>query len=243
MGNDPREGLRRSLSIPQFPRSSTYDPNWVIENEMGPNALWLTEYLCKVMDLKPGMKVLDLACGKAVSSIFLAREFGVEVWALDLWVSPTDNANRVEAAGLETLISCLQGSALALPFEPDVFDAIICIDAFEYFGLDADFLPSLIQILKPSAQIGIVNAGVLHEIETLPPEWPEDFSSFHTAQWWQELWLESRCVEIEVAEDMKDGRDLWLKWNQILGMADDTYLTSSAGENLSFNRIVGRRTQ
>ena len=35
--------------------------------------------------LEPGMRVLDLGCGKGLSSIFLAKEFGVQVWAADLW--------------------------------------------------------------------------------------------------------------------------------------------------------------
>lgn len=36
------------------------------------------------------MRVLDFSCEKAISSIFLAREFEVEVCASDLWVSPTE---------------------------------------------------------------------------------------------------------------------------------------------------------
>jgi cyclopropane fatty-acyl-phospholipid synthase-like methyltransferase len=36
------------------------------------------------MDLKPSMRVLDLGCGRAMSSIFLHREFDVQVWAVDL---------------------------------------------------------------------------------------------------------------------------------------------------------------
>jgi len=37
------------------------------------------------------MRVLDLGCGKALSSIFLAKEYGTQVWATDLWISATDN--------------------------------------------------------------------------------------------------------------------------------------------------------
>lgn len=51
---------------------------------MGPNVLWLAEALSQMMDLRPGMRVLDMGCGKAISSIFLAKEFGLEVWATDL---------------------------------------------------------------------------------------------------------------------------------------------------------------
>jgi cyclopropane fatty-acyl-phospholipid synthase-like methyltransferase len=43
--------------------------------------LWLTEWLAEALDLRPGMRVLDLGCGRAMSSVFLRREFGVQVWA------------------------------------------------------------------------------------------------------------------------------------------------------------------
>lgn len=75
----------------RFPLPNKYDPNWVLDNSMEINALWLTEWLCKTIDLKPHMQVLDLGCGKAVSSVFLAKEFGVQVWAYDLWIKATDN--------------------------------------------------------------------------------------------------------------------------------------------------------
>lgn len=54
---------------------------------MGPNVLWLTEFLGQAMELQPGMRVLDMGCGRALSSIFLAKEFGVQVWAADLWIA------------------------------------------------------------------------------------------------------------------------------------------------------------
>lgn len=57
---------------------------------LAPNAMWLIEILCEKMDLKPGMRVLDMGCGKGLTSIFLAKEFGVTVFANDLWISPID---------------------------------------------------------------------------------------------------------------------------------------------------------
>ena len=57
----------------RFPGSAKYDPEWVLKGWMGPNVLWLTEWLCEKMELKPGMRVLDMGCGKALSSIFLAK--------------------------------------------------------------------------------------------------------------------------------------------------------------------------
>lgn len=53
------------LSDERFPRSGKYDPEWILWNQMGPNALWLTESLTNRMTLEPGMRVLDMACGRA----------------------------------------------------------------------------------------------------------------------------------------------------------------------------------
>ena len=66
-----KEQLAAMLQTEEFPLSSKYDPEWVLENQMGPSALWLTEWLCRDMDLEPGMRVLDMGCGMAMSSIFL----------------------------------------------------------------------------------------------------------------------------------------------------------------------------
>ena len=44
-----------------------------------------------MLPIEPGTRVLDLGCGRAMTSIFLAREFGAEVWATDLWIAAEDN--------------------------------------------------------------------------------------------------------------------------------------------------------
>ena len=36
------------------------------------------------------MKILDLGCGKGLTSIFLAKEFGVQVYATDLWITAAE---------------------------------------------------------------------------------------------------------------------------------------------------------
>ena len=89
--------LAARLRLTAYPRSASYDPEWMLENLMGPNAVWMAESLCQVMSLQPNMRVLDMGCGKAISSIFLAKEFGVQVWATDLWISATDNGSRSRA--------------------------------------------------------------------------------------------------------------------------------------------------
>ena len=68
----------RRLVSDRFPRSSKYHADWIMSSVSGgANSLWLTEWLTTALDLRPGMRVLDLGCGRGASSIFLRREFGV----------------------------------------------------------------------------------------------------------------------------------------------------------------------
>jgi hypothetical protein len=73
-----KEALAARMRLAQFPRSARYDIEWLCENEMGPCSTWLAEYLFETMEVKKGARILDLGCGMAMSSIFIAREY--DVW-------------------------------------------------------------------------------------------------------------------------------------------------------------------
>ena len=92
---------RELLKNSRYPRTAKYDPEWLVGLDMGCPTFWLLESLCEVMDLQPGMRVMDLGCGKAAGSIFLAKEYGLQVWAVDPEVKPTENWARIRESGLE----------------------------------------------------------------------------------------------------------------------------------------------
>lgn len=198
----------------RFPRSAAYDPAWIRQHAMGPNPLWLTEWLCEAMALRPGMRVLDLGCGQALSSVFLAKEFGVRVWATDLWVDPTDNWARIRAAGLEALVTPISADARALPFAHGFFDAVVCVDAYIYFGTDDLYLDRLVHFVAPGSQIGMVSPGFAREIdgplpEHLRPFWAQECWSWHTAAWWRRHWARTGLVDVERSENMPEAWELW----------------------------------
>jgi len=90
--------------MPMKRKSSKYGFNFVEENMMDPSSIRILEELAESLRLENGMKVLDRGCGKGLPSIFLARKYGVTIFATDLWISPTDNYGRFKALGLEDKI-------------------------------------------------------------------------------------------------------------------------------------------
>lgn len=249
------------LKKPEFPRSAKYDPDWVMDNQMGPNALWLMEWLCEALALKPGMRVLDLGCGKAITSIFLAREFGVRVWAVDLWMSPHTNWQRSVKAGVADLVCPVKAEAHALPFAAGFFDAVVSVDAYQYFGTDALYIDYLSRFIRPLGLLGIVVVGLMAEMGPRPPEhlieaqsngkvfWESSCRSFKTAAFWRSLWKGSPMVEDAKVAAQAEGWRHWRDFELALEAANKSIFPSDAealdkdrGKFLGFLRLTARRT-
>ena len=215
----------------------------------GANALWLTEWLTEALDLRPGMRVLDLGCGLAMSSVFLRREFGVQVWATDLWFSASDNLQRVRDANVDDGVFPIHADARSLPFAREFFDAVVCIDSFVYYGTDDLYLNYLLRFLKPGGVLGIAGAGLMQEIEGRVPDhlqgwWEPGLCCLHSAAWWRRHWERTGIVDIDLADTLLDGWQLWRDWQTVLApdnAAEIQALEADRGRYLGYVRIVGRR--
>ena len=255
-----KESLAKLLHNDAFPLSAKYDPNWVVENQMGPNALWLTEWLCRDMDLTPGMRVLDMGCGQCLSSVFLAREFGVEVWANDLWISATDNFKRICELGLQDKIFPIHAEAHALPYAEEFFDAIVSLDSYHYYGTDSMYLNYFIKFLKPGGRIGIVVPALMQDFDGPVPEyltrpqkngsvfWTDECWCIRALDFWKNLWGRTSLVDVELADILPDGWRYWLQFDkavQVSGLAkfpsESEVLEADAGRYLGFVRMIARR--
>ena len=234
----------------QFPRSSLYNPEWVIASASGgANSLWLTEWLTAAMELRPGMRVLDLGCGRAASSVFLHREYGVQVWATDLWFSVSENIRRIRDAGVDDSVFPIHADSRSLPFAPDFFDAIVCLDSFPYYGTDDLYLDYLARFVKPGGQVGIAGAGLMREIEGPLPDhlqewWTQDLWALHSAAWWRRHWERTGIMDIKLADSMPDGWQLWLDWHRTICPDNEIEIKAveaDSGRYLGYVRLVGRR--
>ncbi len=238
------------LVSPRFPRSSQYHPDWVKASVSGgANSLWLTEWLTEEVGLQPDMRVLDLGCGRASSSIFIRREFGALVWATDLWFDASENAQRIRDAGVEDGVFPVHADARSLPFSTEFFDAILSIDSFVYYGTDDLYLNYLARFVKPGGQVGIAGAGLINEIEGSVPGhlsqwWTHDHWCLHSAAWWRRHWQRTGIMQIEAADTLPDGWRLWLDWHKVVA-PDNTVeidaLEADRGDYLGYVRVVGRR--
>lgn len=235
----------------RFPRASAYHPDWVLRGASGgANPLWLTEWLAEVLDLHPGLRVLDLGCGRALSSIFLHREFGVQVWATDLWFSADENTQRARDAGAADGVIAVRADARSLPFDDEFFDAVVSIDSFMYYGTDDLYLNYLARFVKPEGLIGIAQAGFVSEIDSPVPEHLHDWWSaespycMHSADWWHRHWARSGIVDVKRADTLSDGWRYWHDWVRQIAPTNATELgtlAADAGRNLTYVRAVGRR--
>jgi SAM-dependent methyltransferase len=233
----------------RFPRASKYNPDWIVAGASGgANVLWIAEWLTAAVDLQSGMRVLDLGCGRAASSIFLRREFGVEVWAADLWFSAAENIQRIRDAGAGDGVFPLHVDARALPFAPAFFDAVLCLDSFYYYGTDALYLNYLAQFVKAGGPIAVAGAGLMREMPSVPAHlqsmWSQDLWGLQSAEWLKHHWARTGIVDIEVADTMPDGWRLWLEWQRAVSPDNSVEIDAieaDAGRYLGYVRVVGRR--
>ena len=249
------EQIQSLTARPEFPRAGRYDAEWILGNQMGLNPLLLTEWVAQGMDLTAGMRVLDLGCGKALSSIFLAREYGVQVWATDLWIPATDNRKRIDTEGLADRVFSIHADARSLPFADEFFDAIVCVDAYIYFGTDDLYLDYLQRFAKPGGRLGIAVPGFMRELagpfpEHLRPFWAQQGWTWHTAAWWRNLWSRTGLVGVQVADVLPDGWKLWLDWKRARRLfgdkspgleSDIQVLEADRGDYMGFVRMVASR--
>lgn len=257
--SDPNLAVR--LRRDECPRSARYDPWWIIENSMGPVPIWLMESLLPALiDLRPGARVLDLGCGRAITSIFLGHELDVQVWAADLWVDATDNLGRISAAGVEDRVFPLNAEAHSLPFAEGFFDAIVSIDAYHYFGTDDCYLSKVRSFVRPGGPIALAMPGLTHELDEVPEHlreaWHPDWWSFHSPAWWRRHAERTGPCAVDTADLIPDGWRQWAVWGALpadpdlfpelspsvreSAVIEGRAIEADAGRTIGFTRLVAR---
>jgi SAM-dependent methyltransferase len=245
-----RDEILNIMKNERYPLSSKYDPDWILQNAIGSHCLWLQESLTQEMKLESNMRILDLGCGNAISSIFLAKEFGVKVWATDLWNSATDNWKRICEMGMNNLICPIHADAHDLPFADDYFDVLMSVNSIFFYVTDGKFLKEkILRFVKPGGEIGIIVPGFYKEYTdgipgTLKPYWLDELNKWHTLDWWVNCFNDTGIVDILVADTLPDneGNIIYKKSAMIMNSHEEPFNTI-AGDNITFIRIIAKRRE
>ena len=75
----------------KLPKASDFDRSVLTSKIMAPNPLKLCEGLLADEEIPPGSVVCDLGSGTGITSCMLAREYGLEVYVVDLWSDPEED--------------------------------------------------------------------------------------------------------------------------------------------------------
>ena len=204
----------------EYIRSKKYESKELMAKIMGPNPLKLLEELMADCRIPAGSYVMDLGSGQGLTSAFLAKEYGMRVCAADLWSEPEDNRRFFAEMGLgEAQIEAVKADAMALPFEPERFDAVVSVDSYHYFGRDPAFLDEkILPFVKPGGYVYIAVPGMKKDCHDNLPEvllrsWrPEDLDTIHDANWWRRILEPCRGAELLYVREMEGNEELWADW-------------------------------
>jgi ubiquinone/menaquinone biosynthesis C-methylase UbiE len=114
----------------------------------------LIAFIVHVLDLRPGERLLDLACGSGVHALRLARR-GLDVVGLD--IAPSLVCHCTEQAAAEGLgnVTFVEGDMRALAYR-EAFDALLVLStSFGFFddGTNQQVLGSIARALKPGGRV------------------------------------------------------------------------------------------
>lgn len=199
-------------------RENLFTREFLLQNMMGPNCVRILEELLAPVELHSGMRVLDLGCGRGLTSIFLAGIYDVEVFATDLWINATENYERFKLVQLDHKIIPIHADAHELPYAKGFFDAIISIDAYQYFGAKRSFLDEyIVPLTKKGGIIAVAVPGLQKDFfndvpEVLKPYWQDEDMNFYSRSWWRSLWEESKKVKIEQSLSLSCHKKAWEDW-------------------------------
>ena len=208
---------------------------------MGPNSIIILAELLENVKLKKGMKILDLGCGKGLTSIYLAKEYKATVYAVDLWVSATDNYKRFQEMKVEEYTIPIHADAHELPFADEYFDAVVSVDSYHYFE------KYLRRLLKKDGPVALAFPGMKYEVhDNIPSEmkklWePEALKMWHSIPWWESK-LEKSLDNMAIKE-MKcfdTAWDDWLQTDNPYAVEDIEMIKTDAGRYMNIISVVGR---
>src|SRR3954470_23452722 len=120
----------------------------------------ITEKTIRLMNLRPGERVLDLGCGSGWATRLVARLVGEgpqgfgQVVGLDISDEMIRQA-RADSREFENILY-VWGSAQQIPWEENFFDKVLSVESFYYYADQDRALSELFRVLAPHGRLFIL---------------------------------------------------------------------------------------
>lgn len=115
-----------------------------------------------------------------------------------------------------------------LPYAENEFDAIFCMNSFNFFGATRGFLPHLLKHLKPGGRLCIgsevlsreftpqqlANPPYVYAFNLPAPNehvnvFEGDFIKQHSPSWWSDFFQASGLVDVETCYELEDAEAIY----------------------------------
>jgi ubiquinone/menaquinone biosynthesis C-methylase UbiE len=120
----------------------------------------ITEKTIRLMDLRPGERVLDLGCGSGWATRLVARMVaeGPEGFGQVVGVDVSDEMIRQARTASKDFENILYvwGSAEKIPWEENFFDKVLSVESFYYYPDQDRALHELFRVMAPRGRLFIL---------------------------------------------------------------------------------------
>ena len=187
---------------------------------MGPNSVRVLEELFGKYPLQLSFDnlILDLGCGKGLTSLVIAKETGARVYANELWISAEENEKRFDEWSVGGQVIPVCEDANHLHFEEKKFNALVSIDSYHYFaGRKGFFQEKILPFIKDGGVVLIGIPGLKDKYtdraEELLSDWLGDEAyMLKSPKTWKELIGNSNRIESVETWEMDCFDKAWSEW-------------------------------